>query len=75
MSRLERAVGAGFMEEVIAQSLEKSVKFAEVGYPWDGGTNTTLSYIVQQLVHLSLQPSFVPLSWRQVPNFPVSYMG
>lgn len=56
MSCLERTVGAGFMEEVIAQSLEKSVRFTEVGCPWVGHTNTSLSYIVQKLVHLSLQP-------------------
>lgn len=64
MSCLERAVRVGFLEEVIAQSLEKSVRFTEVGCPWVGGTNTSLPYIVQQLVHLSLQPSLVPMSWR-----------
>lgn len=75
MSCLERTVGAGFMEEVIAQSLEKPVRFTEVGCPWVGHTNTSLSYVVQKLVHLSLQPSLVPMSWRQVPTFPVSYVG
>lgn len=72
VSCLDRAVGVGFMEEVVAWSLEISVRFTETGCPRVGDTNATLSYTVPQLVPLSLEPSLVPRSWRQIPCFPAS---